>query len=112
MSAWRPSAGRKRASPSACRLATDARTVYPLSYLQGKNRFTTAVDGEAREYYVRVPAGHNPLRSTSIVFMLHGSGTDREKLYDQSESVQIGETNNLVTIFPSNWAYKSVNRRR
>ena len=91
--------------------ATDARTVYRLSYLQGKNRFTTAVDCEAREYYVRVPAGHNPLPPTSVVFMLHGSGSDRKKFYDPSECVQIGETNNLLTIFPSSWAYKSVSRR-
>ena len=57
--------------------ATDARTVYPLSYLQGKNRFTTAADCEAREYYVRVPAGYNAWRPTSVVYMLHGSGADR-----------------------------------
>ena len=56
----------------------------PTGYVVGKNRFTTPVDGDTREYYVHVPAKYNSNAATPVVFMLHGTSGDGEKFYNIS----------------------------
>ena len=48
-------------------------------YEIGKNRYTLAIDGDVREYYVHVPSIYDPNQPTPIVFMLHGTSGDGEK---------------------------------
>lgn len=75
------------------------------NYTIGKNRFTVQVDGDIREYYVHVPSGYSPSSSTAVVFMLHGSGGDGEKFYNISGWKEVGEQENILTVFPSSWTY-------
>ena len=39
-------------------------------YSTGKNRFTTMVDGDEREYYVHVPAAYNDGRTQKYVILM------------------------------------------
>lgn len=71
----------------------------------GKNRFTTVVDGDDREYYVHVPESYDPDVPIPVVFMLHGTSGDGLKFYNISGWKELGETENILTIFPSSWRY-------
>jgi polyhydroxybutyrate depolymerase len=75
------------------------------SYEVGKNHFIVNVDGDEREYYVHVPAGYIDTTSTPVVFMLHGTSGDGEKFYNISGWKEVGETENIITVFPSSWRY-------
>lgn len=77
-------------------------------YTPGKNRFTLTVDGTIREYYVHVPAGYNATTAFPVVFMLHGSGGNGEKFYNISGWKEAGETQNILTVFPSSAQYPCV----
>jgi polyhydroxybutyrate depolymerase len=74
----------------------------------GKKRFTLEVDGLTREYYVHVPKGYNPKVATPTVFMLHGSGGNGEKFYNISGWKEVGEAENILTVFPSSAQYPCV----
>ena len=77
----------------------------PTGYVVGKNRFTTPVDGDTREYYVHVPAKYNSNAATPVVFMLHGTSGDGEKFYNISGWKEVGEAENILTVYPSSWRY-------
>lgn len=77
-------------------------------FTAGKNRFTANVDGSIREYYVHVPAGYNATTPFPVVFMLHGSGGTGEKFYNISGWKELGETENLLTVFPSSFQYPCI----
>ncbi|MDX1907694.1 MAG: PHB depolymerase family esterase [Bacteroidia bacterium] len=70
-------------------------------YVTGKNRFTLPVDGATREYYVHVPTGYSPDVPAPMVIMLHGTGGDGEKFYNISGWKEVGESDNILTVFPS-----------
>ncbi len=72
-------------------------------YDVGKNRFTTAINGDTREYYVHVPTGYNDNSPTPAVFILHGTSGDGEKFYNISGWKEVGEAANILTIYPSSW---------
>ncbi|MGE3800641.1 MAG: PHB depolymerase family esterase [Candidatus Kapaibacterium sp.] len=74
-------------------------------YVVGKNRFTTEVDGDTREYYVHVPESYDPSQPIPVVFMLHGTSGDGEKFYNISGWKELGEKENILTVFPSSWHY-------
>lgn len=74
-------------------------------YVKGKNRFTTSIDGDAREYYVHVPQSYSGSAAVAVVFMLHGTSGNGEEFYDRSGWRQVGEDENVVTVFPSSWRY-------
>ena len=74
-------------------------------FKRGKNRFTTVVDGDIREYYVHVSERYNTLNPTPMVFMLHGTSGDGEKFYNISGWKEVGEDENIITVFPSSWRY-------
>ncbi len=74
-------------------------------YRIGKNRFTLQIDGDTREFYVHVPELYDPNQQTPVVFMLHGTSGDGEKFYDISGWKEVGEVENILTVFPSSWHY-------
>lgn len=75
------------------------------SYVVGKNRFTTNVNGDTREYYVHVPKSYNKNTPTPVVFMLHGTSGDGLKFYNISGWKEVGETENIITVYPSSWRH-------
>ncbi len=75
------------------------------NYKIGKNRFIVKVDGDDREYYVHVPANYTGTSMTPVVFMLHGTSGDGERFYNISGWKEVGETENIITVFPSSWRY-------
>ena len=77
----------------------------PSGYVVGKNRFTTPVDGDTREYYVHVPTRYNANTPTPVVFMLHGTTDQGERFYNNSGWKEVGETENILTVYPSSWQY-------
>ncbi len=77
----------------------------PPGYVVGKNRFTTPVDGDTREYYVHVPTRYNANTPTPVVFMLHGTTDQGERFYNNSGWKEVGETENILTVYPSSWQY-------
>ncbi|MCZ7555827.1 MAG: prolyl oligopeptidase family serine peptidase [Bacteroidia bacterium] len=74
-------------------------------FVTGKNRFTTMVDGDEREYYVHVPTGYDGSSARPVVFMLHGTSGDGEKFYNISGWKEVGEKENILTVFPSSWRH-------
>jgi polyhydroxybutyrate depolymerase len=76
-----------------------------VKYEIGKNRFTLDIDGNEREFYVHVPASYNGTSSFPVVFMLHGTSGDGEKFYNESGWRELGETENIITVFPSSGRY-------
>ncbi|MDX2280851.1 MAG: PHB depolymerase family esterase [Saprospiraceae bacterium] len=75
------------------------------TFTVGKNRFTTQIDGDEREYFVHVPAGYTGNSATPIVFMLHGTSGNGEEFYNKSGWREVGESNNILTVFPSSWRH-------
>lgn len=75
------------------------------SYVVGKNRFTTVVNGDTREYYVHVPRSYDKSKAVPVVFMLHGTSGDGLKFYNISGWKEVGEAENLITVYPSSWRH-------
>lgn len=73
------------------------------SFVIGKNRFTTQVNGDTREYFVHVPKSYNKSTAVPVVFMLHGTGQTGEQFYNISGWKEVGEAENLITVYPSSW---------
>lgn len=80
------------------------------NYVIGKNRFIIKIDGDDREYFVHVPAGYTGSTQTPIVFMLHGTNGNGEDFYANSGWKEVGETENIITVFPSSWKYCITNQ--
>jgi polyhydroxybutyrate depolymerase len=74
-------------------------------FVKGKNKFTTRVDGDTREYLVHVPQGYNLTSPTKVVFMLHGTSQTGETMYDKCGWKEVGEDENILTVFPTSWKY-------
>lgn len=74
-------------------------------YDVGKNRFTLAIDGDIREYFVHVPKNYSDSDPIPVVFMLHGSSGNGEKFYNISGWKELGEIETILTVFPSSWEY-------
>lgn len=75
------------------------------SFVVGKNRFTTVVNGDTREYYVHVPKSYNRATAVPVVFMLHGTSGDGDKFYNISGWKEVGEAENVLTVYPSSWRH-------
>lgn len=75
------------------------------NYVIGKNRFIIKVDGDDREYFVHVPKGYSSLSPAPVVFMLHGTNGNGEDFYTNSGWKEVGETENVITVFPSSGKY-------
>jgi len=74
-------------------------------YVVGKNHFNITSNGDIREYFVHVPASYTNNAPIPVVFMLHGSSGNGEKFYNISGWKELGETENILTVFPSSWKY-------
>ena len=74
-------------------------------YVVGKNQFIIKVDNDDREYFVHVPVAYNATTPTPVVFMLHGTSGDGNKFYNISGWKEVGEAENIITVFPSSWSY-------
>lgn len=72
-----------------------------LNIQYGKNTFALKVDGIDRNYIVSVPQGYDGKTNLPVVFMLHGTGGDGEKFYNISGWKELGEQENVFTVFPS-----------
>lgn len=71
----------------------------------GKNRYTLEIDGDKREYFVHVPMGYDANNATPVVFMLHGASGRGEWMYKFSGWKELGEEENILTVFPTAWSY-------
>lgn len=74
-------------------------------FVKGKNRFTITVDGIQREYYVHVPNGYTGNTATPMVIMFHGSYQTGEQFYTHSGWKEVGDSVNILTVFPTAFAY-------
>jgi polyhydroxybutyrate depolymerase len=74
----------------------------------GKKRFIIVTDGLTREFYVHVPLGYNGKTPMPVVFMLHGSGGNGEKFYNISGWKEVGDAQDILTVFPSSLQYPCV----
>lgn len=72
---------------------------------KGKIRFTPVVDGVAREYYVHVPESYSGTTAVPMVFMLHGTSGNGNDMYDRSGWKEVGEEQNILTVYPSSLRY-------
>lgn len=68
---------------------------------KGKFDFTTMVDGVEREYIASIPTGYDGESAVPLVVMLHGTGGNGEKFYNISGWKELGEQENVITVFPS-----------
>lgn len=71
----------------------------------GKNRYTLTIAGDVREYYVHVPSIYDANQPTPVVFMLHGTSGNGEKFYNISGWKEVGEVENILTVYPSSWRH-------
>ena len=81
-----------------------------LLYAQAgmKLRMTTLVEGENREYFLHIPSSYDGKTDVPLVFMLHGTGGDGEKMYDISGWAELAEKENFIAAFPSSMRYKII----
>lgn len=74
------------------------------NYVKGKNSFVINLNGDDREYFEDVPVNYSGLSSTPVVFMLYGTSGNGEEFYNNSGWKEVGETENIFTVFPSSWS--------
>lgn len=74
-------------------------------YLKGKNVLTTKIDGDNRQYIVQLPSNYDPKNKYPAVMMLHGSSGNGEKFWNISGWKEVGDTANIITVYPSSWEY-------
>lgn len=74
-------------------------------FIRGKNKFITKVDDDNREYIVHVPQIYDTAIATKVVFMLHGTSQTGETMYEKSGWKEVGEDENILTVFPTSWKY-------
>lgn len=91
---------------SSCKKDDNNNNNPPLSsYEVGKNHFIIKVGDDDREYYVHVPLSYDGSTEVPVVFMLHGTSRDGLDSYNTSGWNEVGETENVITVFPSSWRY-------
>lgn len=74
-------------------------------YVIGKNNYTINIDGDEREYVVSVPKSYTGESAFPVVIMLHGTSGDGERFYNISGWKEVGESEGIITVFPSSWRY-------
>lgn len=75
---------------------------------KGGTRLTITVDGDERECWVSIPAGYDSSTATPMHIMLHGTSGDGQKFYNISGWKELGEEENIITVFPSSWRYRII----
>lgn len=76
-----------------------------LSFAQTRIDAKIEVDSVMRDFIVVIPSGSAPAGGYPIVFMFHGTSGDGEKFYNISGWKEKGETEKIVTVFPSSLRY-------
>ena len=61
---------------------------------------TIAVDGEEREYYVHLPAGHDGATSAPLVLGLHGGGGTADKFDKLAHMNATADAHGFVAVYP------------
>jgi polyhydroxybutyrate depolymerase len=79
--------------------------IEPGDYVKGRNRYTLTLESTEREYYVHVPQGYTGNTKTPVVFMLHGTSGNGLDMYDRSGWTDVGESENILTVYPSSLRY-------
>jgi predicted esterase len=74
-------------------------------YSQTRINAKIEVDSVEREFIVVIPSGGVPVGGYPMVFMFHGTSGDGEKFYNISGWKEKGETEKIVTVFPSSLRY-------
>jgi poly(3-hydroxybutyrate) depolymerase len=72
----------------------------------GKVRKTIIVDGREREFFLHIPSSYTGNTSVPLVFMLHGTGGDGERMYEDSGWAELSEKEGFIAMFPSSLKYK------
>lgn len=75
------------------------------NFTTGKNNFTVTADGVVRDYVVHIPSVYTGQTKTPMVIMCHGSDQDGELFYKISGWKEVGDTLNIITVFPSSLEY-------
>lgn len=81
-------------------------TAQPWNY--GKNKYNISVDGKEREFYVHIPKSYKEGIKIPLVFMLHGTGGDGEKFYEESGWAELSEKEDFIAVFPSSLRYRII----
>lgn len=63
------------------------------------------VDSVSRQFIVMRPSGQTPSGGYPLVFMFHGTSQDGEKFYNDSQWKEKGETEKIITVFPTALRY-------
>lgn len=63
------------------------------------------VDGDTRKYIVEIPEIYNSRKPLPVVFMFHGTSESGEFMYERSGWVEKGETEGIITAYPTSWKY-------
>lgn len=77
----------------------------PDGFKKGKNRYTLISESTEREYYVHVPEGYTGGSPAPVVFMLHGTAGTGLDMWERSGWKEVGEDENILTVFPSSLRY-------
>ena len=97
---------RTRGSDTTAAAPADTAAAQPGGgYVIGRNRYTTLVNGDTREYLVHVPRQYTPSTAVPVVFMLHGTSGDGQRFYDISGWKEVGDANTVLTVYPSSWQH-------
>ncbi len=70
-----------------------------------KERYTTIVDNDERDYYLHVPGNYNKNNPAPVVFMLHGIGGTGEDAYNRYGWKEVGDAEGILTVFPTSWKH-------
>ena len=70
-------------------------------FSQTKYDLQIPFEGRSREFIVSVPTRQPPQGGYPLVFMLHGSGGDKDVFYNFKGWKELGQQENFVTVFPS-----------
>ncbi len=81
-------------------------------YEVGKNCYTINMDGDSRYYCVHAPGGYNINTPAPVVFILHGSSGNGEEFYNKSGWKELGNTENILTVYPTAWTYCTLDGKK
>lgn len=66
------------------------------------------VDGIGREYIIHKPSSYDGSSPVPLVFMLHGTSGDGEKMYETSGWAELSEAEGFIAVFPSSLKLKII----
>lgn len=75
-------------------------------FSQQKINYQIQSEGVQREYIVYLPSSYDPTEPTPLVFMLHGTGGDGERMFLTSGWAELAEKEGFIAVFPSSLRYR------